>query len=139
MKNRIRAIPSLVLSLLAVFLVTVAPSRLAAQEQGTEIMPEAPEVGDGELEAFAHVYLDVAEVRQGLDERLQDTEDEALAQELQQTAQTRMRTILEESELTIERYTQIGQILNTDPEQRAEFQALLRSIQDEESGGPLLR
>lgn len=139
MKHRIRTLSTFVFSLLAVLAVTVVPRGLSAQDPGTETMPEAPELSDGELQTFAHVYLDVAQVRAGLEERLAATGDEAEAQELQQAAQARMRTILKESELTIERYTRIGQILNVDPEQRAEFQALVRSIQEEEGGGPVRR
>lgn len=133
MTKRLRAIPTLLLTLLAAFLV-VAPAQLEAQNQGRQTMPEAPPIEDGELRTFAHVYLDVAEVRNDLETNLEGA-GETEAQQLQQEAQTEMRTILEESELSVERYTQIGQILNVDPEQRAEFQAVVEEIQEDEGGG----
>jgi hypothetical protein len=110
--------------------------RLRAVPIAVLTMPEGPPIEDGELRTFAHVYLDVAEVRADLENELQENADQAEAQQLQQAAQAEMRTILDESELTIERYTQIGQILNVDPEQRAEFQTVVEEIQSEEGSGP---
>lgn len=137
MMQRLRAIPTLLLTL-AVAALALAPTQLEAQNQGRETMPEAPPIEDGELRAFAHIYLDVAEVRQDLQQEL-EAAPESEAQQLQQAAQAEMRGILEESEFTIERYTQIGQILNVDPEQRAEFRAVVEDIQADEGGGPVLR
>lgn len=140
MTQRLRAIPIAVLTLLAAAFVVLAPTQVEAQNQGRQTMPEAPPIEDGELRTFAHVYLDVAEVRDDLESELEETADQAEAQQLQQAAQAEMRGILEESELTIERYTQIGQILNVDPEQRAEFQALVEEIRQEEGDpGPVRR
>lgn len=139
MKKRARTFGTALFALLAAFLVTLTPTQLEAQDEnrGREIMPEAPEIEDGELRTFALVYLDVAEIRDDMQHEMEQAATPAAQQELQQEAQTAMRAVLSESPLTIERYTQIGQILNTDPEQRAEFEAVVRDLREDRQGGLL--
>jgi hypothetical protein len=134
MIRRARTVSTVFLALLATLSV-LAPAPAEAQSQGREIMPEAPPIEDGELRSFAHLYLDVAEVRDDLQHDLEDASGQAEAQRLQQEARDEMQSLVEESDFTIERYTQIGQILNVDPEQRAEFQALVEEIRADEGNG----
>jgi Spy/CpxP family protein refolding chaperone len=134
MIRRARTVSTAFLALLATLSV-LAPAPAEAQSQGREIMPEAPPIEDGELRSFAHLYLDVAEVRDDLQHDLEDASGQAEAQRLQQEARDEMQSLVEESDFTIERYTQIGQILNVDPEQRAEFQALVEEIRADEGNG----
>jgi len=134
MIRRARTVSTALLALLTTLFV-LAPAPAQAQSQGREIMPEAPPVEDGELRSFAHLYLDVVEVRDDLQHDLEEASGQAEAQRLQQEARDEMQSLVEESDFTIERYTQIGQILNVDPEQRAEFQALVEEIRAEEGNG----
>ena len=134
MIRRARTVSTVLLALLATLFV-LAPAPAQAQSQGREIMPEAPPIEDGELRSFAHLYLDVVEVRDDLQHDLEEASGQAEAQRLQQEARDEMQSLVEESDFTIERYTQIGQILNVDPEQRAEFQALVEEIRADEGNG----
>ncbi len=134
MSTMTRRIATTAFTLLLALFATAVPAQLDAQDaenRGRQVMPEAPPIEDGEMETFAEVYLVVAEIRADLQAEVDDTSTPQEAQQLQQAAQMEMREALSESPLTIERYTQIGQILNVDPEQRAEFQALLEAMQDE--------
>lgn len=122
----------------------VAPVQLSAQDaddtenRGRQIMPEAPPIGDGEMEDFAEVYLVIAEIREDFEHELEEIADPEQARALQRETTEQIRGVVTGSPLTVERYTQIGQILNVDPEQRAEFQALVREMrEDDDTGEPI--
>lgn len=121
--------------------VAVAGMFLAAQpaaaQQGAPPAQQEIEVSGEELETFAHAFLDVQEIRQEMDSAIQDAEDTQEAQELQQQANQEMAALIEEEyDLTPQRYSQITQAINTDPELQADFQEIVDGLtEDEEDPG----
>lgn len=112
----------------------------AAAQQGQQGGPPAQdiEVSDGELKTFAEAHLDVQEVRQEMDQAIQSAEDREAAQAIQQQANQEMAAVIEdEYEMEVDRYTQIAQAINRNPELQQKFQAIVDELteEDEEGGG----
>lgn len=89
---------------------------------------DAPEVPEAELETFAEAYADIADIRQELQTELQAAETSEEANQIQQEADSRMQAVLEEHGISVQRYQEITQVLNSNPEQRQEFEQILAEI-----------
>lgn len=117
------------------FLVLAQP---ASAQQGQQSPPPTQEieVPDGELETFAEAHLEVQEIREEMDREIQNAEDTESAQAVQQEANREMATLIEdEHEMEVERYTQIAQAINQDPELQQRFQAVVDELTEDEEGG----
>lgn len=99
-------------------LMAMIPAHVGAQE--------APD--REELVTFTEAYVEIGEVRTEMSAELEAAESAEEANALQQEANERMVAILEEKDLTVERYGAITNILNTNEELRAEFQEIYAEI-----------
>ncbi len=110
-----------------------APAGLSAQEPGGTTVREgprlagAPPVRDAEMAAFADAWLAIAELRRELERRLEEVADPERSRALQRATAARIRGVVTESPLTLERYGQIGRLVYVDPGRRAQLRSLLRS------------
>lgn len=118
-------------------LVAFAAVPVQAQQQPAPApqQQDVPELGEETLETFAQAYLEVGEVRMELQNELQTTQDQEEANRIQQEANNRMQEVLESHGMTVQDYQQITQVLNSDPEQRQEFEATVEEIQEENGAG----
>lgn len=110
----------------------------ATAQQGQQGTPPAQdiEVSDGELETFTEAHLDVQEIRQEMDQAIQNAEDREAAQTIQKQANQEMAAVIQdEHEMEVNRYRQIAQAINQDPELRQEFQAIVDELTEDEEGG----
>lgn len=126
------------LSLVAgTLLVAFAAAPVQAQQQPAPApqQQDVPELEEETLETFAQAYLEVGEVRMELQNELQTTQDQEEANRIQQEANNRMQEVLESHGMTVQDYQQVTQVLNSDPEQRQEFEALVEEIQEENGAG----
>ena len=112
----------------AVALLALALVSVPAQAQVLE--GEVEQVPSEELREFAEIYLDVDEIRQEVEMEIATAESPEEAQQIQQQANVRMTAVVEEHGMSIERYTEITQALNTDPQQHQEFVSILEEIED---------
>lgn len=91
---------------------------------------DAPEIEQDELETVAEAYVEISEIRAQMQTELQSADDSQQATEIQQRADQQMQQVLQDHGIAIERYQEVIQILNSDPEQRQAFQEVLQEIQD---------
>ncbi|MFW6192550.1 MAG: DUF4168 domain-containing protein [Gemmatimonadota bacterium] len=106
-----------------------------AQEQQQAPPQQETEVSDDELETFAEVHIDVQDIREEMNRTVQESEDPEEAQAAQQEANQEMVSVIEDHDMTPERYTQISQAINQDPELQEELQKLVEEIEEEREGG----
>lgn len=123
----------LALALIGVPGLVLAPDA-AAQQQRPEQPQQQIEVSDDELESFAKAYLAIQEVRQRVETQMQEAESPQEAQQLQQQGNAEMVQIVEDHDLEVQRYSQIGTALNQDPELSQRFRAIMEELREE--GGP---
>lgn len=120
-----KQLPFVALAAAALFLGT--PFDGAAQQA-----PAAQETPDREeLVTFTEAFVEIAEVREEIVPQIGQAESQEDAAALQAEANEKMLEVLEENEMSPERYNAITQQLNADEELRNEFEAIL-----EEIGGP---
>lgn len=98
-----------------------APADSAAQQQTATPDRE-------ELVTFTEAFVEIAEVRDEMTPAIAQAESQEEAADLQSTANERMIEILDEHELDPQRYNTITQLINNDPEVRADFEAILDEI-----------
>lgn len=115
--------------LLAFPAAPVQAQQPAPQQQQQQVQ----ELDQETLETFAEAYLDIGEVRTGMQSCLEDVQDQSQANRIQQEANIQMQDVLEEHDLTAQDYRQITQVLNNDQEQRAEFESIVEELREEES------
>lgn len=89
------------------------PQPQMQQQQQVDI-----DVSDAEVDKFANVYNQTAEVRQEYTQKLQNAEDQEQAQEIQREANEEIKAVIEESPLTVERYQEIARATAQDTELR---------------------
>ncbi len=91
--------------------------------------PAAPDpIVEGELDAFAVAYKDVVAIEQEYGAQLQQTQDEAEQQALIQEAQAEMTQAVEDApDIEVNRYIEIMQLAQADPELQAELTEMLQS------------
>lgn len=99
-------------------LMALVPAQVTAQE--------APD--REELETFTEAYVEIGQVRAEMGPALESAETPEEANALQQQANDRMMSILEEKDMTVDRYGMITNILNTDEELRAEFEEIFAEL-----------
>ncbi len=105
--------------------VLIAAQPGQAQQPQPQGQQDVPEISDDELETFTEAYIEIDQIRGEMQAEMQTAQDQATANEIQQQANQEMSSVLEDHGFTVEEYQQITQILNVDPDQRQEFQALL--------------
>lgn len=92
------------------------------QERPQPQMPQQQQadvdVSDEEVQKFADVYNKTAEVRQEYTQQLQNAEDQQEAQSIQREANEEIKSVIEESPLTVERYQEIARATAQDTELR---------------------
>ncbi len=104
---------------------------LAAPLAGQDALPD-----EEELSTFVVAYVDLEEIRDDIEQRLAAASSQEETATVQQQANQRMQEALEEHEFTIERYTQITNILNADEPLRARFQELYEQELEERGVTP---
>lgn len=119
------ALRGVFLAIVAVGLTTAAAT---AQQPTPQQEADVEDVPEQELETFAEAYAEIAGVRQDMQAELQAAEDREQATQIQQQADQEMQGILQEHDLSVERYQEITQVLNADPEQRQEFEQILEEV-----------
>lgn len=92
------------------------------QERPQPQMPQQQQanvdVSDAEVQKFADVYNETAEVRQEYTQKLQNAEDQQEAQQIQREANEEIKAVIEDSPLTVERYQEIARATAQDTELR---------------------
>lgn len=111
--------------MLAAALPLAAP--LAAQDT---ILPD-----DEELTSFTHAYIDIQDIRAEVEVRMLQASSEEEATAVQQEANERMQAALDEQEITVDRYTEITNVLNADEPLRVRFQEIYEEIIEERDPG----
>lgn len=76
------------------------------------------DVSDEEVQKFADVYNQTAEVRQEYTQQLQNAEGQEEAQKIQREANEEIKGVIEDSPLTVERYQEIARATAQDTELR---------------------
>jgi predicted secreted Zn-dependent protease len=85
---------------------------------------------DDELETFAEAYVEVIRIAGEVEAALVGVQDAQQAQSIQANGQEQMAEVLDEHDLTTERYRSIGDALNQDDELRERFLVMLDEVQD---------
>ena len=112
-------------------------NRILAPLALTLLLPLTPLAGqqtppdEAELTSFAETYADVQEIRVDAELRIATATNEAEAAAIQQEINEQMTEALEENNFTIERYTEITNILNNDEDLRTRFQEIYEEILEE--------
>lgn len=125
------------------FALVLMPEGTAAQEQPQQPAPQQQELPDApdseELVQFTEAMLDIGGVEQDMQQALAAVDDPEQANQIQQQANAQMESVLDEHDLSAERYSEIAMVLETDPEMNAQFQEVLEEILEErerEGGQP---
>jgi len=122
-------VPQLTLAIAAaVALSTFLPAVGVAQ-----VPTETPDVE--ELIAFTTAFVEIAQVREEMTVRLEEASTPAEASEIQGEADEQMMVILADRELTADRYNEVVQLVNVDPQLRAEFQRILMEVTEANDSG----
>lgn len=108
----------------------------SAQQQQEQPQAQEPiEVSDDELETFAEAHLEVQEVRTELQASLQQAENAEEAQSAQQEANAEMVEIIQDHDMTTERFSRIVNGINADPELQERFDEVVEELTEDEDGG----
>jgi uncharacterized protein YggE len=99
-------------------LMAMMPAHVSAQN-----LPDREE-----LVTFTEAYVEIGEVRAEMSAELEAAESAEEADALQQEANERMMAVLDEKDMTVERYGAITNILNTNEELRAQFEEIYQEI-----------
>jgi len=117
-------------SLAALFMVAGA-SQVSAQQatQTTQPAPaiQASDISDQKLEKFADSLGEIMEIREDFTAKLEKTGDPAEAQQLQQEANEKMMSSVEDNDLSIEEYNAINQAVQSDPQLRDRVIAMVQN------------
>lgn len=117
------------------FLLVFGSGVLQAQQQPGQ--QQDIEVDEQELQTFTEAHIEIEELRSEMQARMQDAEGREEAQQIQQQTNQQMIAIIEEEDLTAERYSQIASAINQDAELRERFQQLKdRLLEEEEDDAP---
>lgn len=100
-----------------------------------QVPAEAPGASDVQVSSedvgrFAQAYLDVQTINQEYSERMQATDDQEQAAELQQKAQTEMQEAVTGAGLSIADYQRIAEQANQDEELREDIQQAVTAMID---------
>lgn len=112
---------------LALSPILAAGPALAQDASATAEAEGGSSFSDTQLEAFVLAALDVAELRQSYQDRIEEASDAAAQQAIVDEANTEILRIVEESDgITVDEYIQIGQTAAADPELNARIVALMQ-------------
>ena len=114
------------LPLSAVVTAALRAGPVSAQQQPAAPAPApqveiTPEIKD----KFSDAYVDIMEIQVDYSEQLESVTDQAVANTMQQEAQTEMQEAVVDNDLTIQQYNQIIQMASTDQELQQELQAAI--------------
>ncbi|MCQ4306779.1 DUF4168 domain-containing protein [Pseudomonas stutzeri] len=117
-------------SLAALFMVAGA-SQVSAQQATQAPQPapaiQASDISDQKLEKFADSLGEIMEIREDFTAKLEKTGDPAEAQQLQQEANEKMMSSVEDNDLSIEEYNAINQAVQSDPQLRDRVIAMVQN------------
>ncbi|GGG50145.1 hypothetical protein GCM10011403_04060 [Pseudohongiella nitratireducens] len=116
------------LTLSAVVTAALLAGPVSAQQQPAAPAPaQAPqmEITPEIKDKFIDAYVDIMEIQMDYSEQLESVSDQAVANSMQQEAQTEMQEAVVDNELTIQQYNQIIQMASTDQELQQELQAAI--------------
>jgi len=100
-----------------------------------QVQQDAPDRPDREeLTEFVEAYIDVQEIQMEMEQALATVQDPEEANQIQQQANEAMAAAIEDHDLSVERYSEIVMVLNTDEELRQEFAELYEEIMEERDG-----
>ncbi len=115
---------SLLLSMSLSNLATAQAQDAAPEfEQPPEQAQPTASFSDSELQSFVDVQTDLEAIREEYSARLEETDDQAAVEELQQEANKEMVEVVQSNSLDVNRYNMIAQAIQQDP-------ALLQRIQE---------
>lgn len=126
-KNLLASAALVALTLLLVPMGADAQTPEEQQEQAER--PDTEELTD-----FVHAMLDVTEIQEEMEEELANVDDPEQANQIQQQANAEMVEVLEEYDMSPERYSEIAMLLNVDEELNAEFQEIQERVLEERDG-----
>jgi len=98
------------------------------QRQPDAYTPQA-EISDEEMEQAATAYVEIAKIREDFQERLRQAESQEKVQKLQLEANKEMAEVVEDEGLTIQKYNEIIEAVQSDPEMRNKFNNTLQTVQ----------
>jgi transcription initiation factor IIF auxiliary subunit len=123
----------LVSASLAALLMAAGASQVSAQQASqapaTQPAPaiQAADISDKKLEKFADSLGEIMEIREDFTAKLEKTGDPAEAQQLQQQANEKMMSTVEDNDLSIEEYNAINQAVQNDPQLRDKVIAMVQN------------
>lgn len=111
----------------------LAPATFAATPQQTTPQGNAaasepgagPAPSDTELKHFADAAVDVQNIRKSLQPQLAAAKTEDARTQLKATAEKKMETAVRSNQLSLQRYVQIANLVQTDSSVRARVQKLM--------------
>lgn len=118
---------------LAALFMTAGASQVVAQS-ATPATPaqqapamQASDISDKKLEKFADSLGEIMEIREDFTAKLEKTGDPAEAQQLQQQANEKMMSTVQDNDLSIEEYNAINQAVQSDPQLRDKVIAMVQN------------
>lgn len=81
---------------------------------------------DKELQKFAVAYTEVIEIRKQMGQQMSQVESQEQKRKLNARAREKMQKAIKESGLTVPRFNQLAQALNSDKELQSRFQKLMK-------------
>lgn len=115
-------------------LLIAAPGQAQDQDSSARSQAQAEQIPQEELDRYATAYLQIAQVRQQMQQDMQNASSQEERQSVRESANQEMSSILEEHGISVQRYREITNILNSDQQQRQEFTSLVQQKR-QQSGG----
>lgn len=124
---------ALVLALVGLVGPATAHAQQQSQQQGQQQQQaQTEDIPQEELDQYAEAYVEIAQVRQSLQQQMQNAGSQEERQSIQQEANQQMQSILQDHGISVQRYREITTVLNQDQEQRQEFTALVQEKRGDE-------
>jgi hypothetical protein len=128
-----RVIPARAGATFAAALLSLAVALPASAQQPAPPPAEAPD--EVELTTFTETYLDIQQITTELEAKIAAAQTEEEKAQLAQAAEEQSAAVLVERKIEKERYKAIAELLNADPELRAQFEAVRDKILEERKKG----
>lgn len=100
------------------------------QQQGPsgveEPQPEQPTFTSQQKERFADAYLEIIEIQERYTADIEETESGEEARKLQEEANDKMVTAIEDNGLSVPEYSEIANAMDMNPELRDEISSMIR-------------
>jgi hypothetical protein len=121
---------------LASVVLTLAVAMPLSAQQPTAPPPPPRAPDEVELRAFTEAYIDIQAIATELEAKVAAAPSEEEATKLKAEAEAKITAVLEQREVTKERYQEIGTLLEANAELRAQFEALQEKVvQERKSSG----